>query len=280
MTTVNITSTPPLLTGLTATAVIRGVDLKWDDLLDDSYNSASIYRSDTDVLSNSVKIGTAKDATQYLDNTVNSNQTYYYWVRAVNIYGFENGDYEPAGPTGVSVTTSQAGTLDIVDRSVTDYTSNSSEAQALYTASGDFEADIYKLTLDYTTPAANVLDYLIEFDMSIYLATPLNSIDPANSGTITSTFINFRIDNITDNTNVIQVSQNFWETEYNNPGYTINNNKAGFIYWRHIMETPLALKLYRMTMDVTWLVTGETSSPATASLSAESRTMAIKPYKK
>lgn len=81
-----ITPTPihigPLF-NLFASGGFKFVFLEWEGTNQNGYSYTEIHRSSTDNLANAILVGTSL-APLFADVSVNSNQTYYYWVRAVS----------------------------------------------------------------------------------------------------------------------------------------------------------------------------------------------------
>lgn len=90
------------LTNLTANGGFKIVFLNWDGENQYGYSYTEIFRADTDNLANSILVGTAL-ASLFVDASVNSNQTYYYWVRAVSTSGHKTAFNATAGTAATTV---------------------------------------------------------------------------------------------------------------------------------------------------------------------------------
>lgn len=90
------------LTNLTANGGFKIVFLNWDGENQYGYAYTEIFRADTDNLANSILVGTAL-ASLFVDASVNSNQTYYYWVRAVSTSGHKTAFNATAGTSATTV---------------------------------------------------------------------------------------------------------------------------------------------------------------------------------
>jgi fibronectin type 3 domain-containing protein len=124
--------TPPAVpTGLVATAGNLQVSLDWNDTNDADLYGYNVYRSETSG-SNYSKIGSLVTSSDYLDDTVTSDEEYYYVVTAVdtsfNESGYSNEDsatpYDatpPAPPSALSATAGDGTvSLDWLDNSEDD----------------------------------------------------------------------------------------------------------------------------------------------------------------
>lgn len=82
-----VLSTAPTPENLTATATFRSVFLEWELVDYQNHGGVEIWRNGTDNLGTAVKIGQTT-ANLYVDGSVQSGVSYYYWVRAF----LESGD--------------------------------------------------------------------------------------------------------------------------------------------------------------------------------------------
>lgn len=122
--------TVPTLTNLTATAGVKSIVLEWNDSFESDLGSVSIYRGIFNDTLFATKIGTAQLSSQYTDSAAVSGTTYYYWIRAINVFGQENGDYTPTtigSPLGtpVSATAALVATDDVSFTTSTGYAAGS-----------------------------------------------------------------------------------------------------------------------------------------------------------
>lgn len=117
-------------TGLTATPTVQRTHLLWSPPPDADYDYAEVWASATNDRTTATRIGTG--AFSFLHDNLGVNQTWYYWVRAVDTSGNLSTDYFPPSATaGIAATTGQldnqyisalsadkitAGTLDVVVR--------------------------------------------------------------------------------------------------------------------------------------------------------------------
>lgn len=99
---------------LTATPIIRGVQLNWINAPNVGIAAVEIWRSTTASFSGAVHIAdTAAYATTYRDQDATSATTYWYWIRCRDIAG-NVGAFDPSSSgAGVSTTTRQVQTADI-----------------------------------------------------------------------------------------------------------------------------------------------------------------------
>lgn len=93
---------PPAPTGLTAVATLTNVFLSWNGAAYSNHAYTEVWRSETNVLGNAVRVGTAIGS--LYNDAVRENTTYYYWIRFVsmaNVIGPYN------STNGTQVTTGQ-----------------------------------------------------------------------------------------------------------------------------------------------------------------------------
>ena len=91
--------TPTQPTGFTATGLYEDVQLQWDNPTYNGHAFTSIFRSSTDDFGTAVKI--QESTFRVADDTVATGQTFYYWIRHVNVLG-ESG---PVNATAGTVAT-------------------------------------------------------------------------------------------------------------------------------------------------------------------------------
>ena len=106
-----IRSTPPAPTGLTATGAFKTVILSWN--LENYINHAyvEVYRSDVNNRASSTLVGTTT-ANVFNDPNVTVGETYYYWIRAVNIET-ASGPFNSADLAGTSASLLKIGNVDL-----------------------------------------------------------------------------------------------------------------------------------------------------------------------
>ena len=99
------TTSPAAPTGLTVTATAGNgaISLDWNDNGEPDMNGYSVYRSTTSGIGYARLNGTILTSSNYTDNSVSNGITYYYIVRAVDIYSNESansGEVSAATGTG------------------------------------------------------------------------------------------------------------------------------------------------------------------------------------
>jgi len=108
--------TPPVPTGLVATAAIQSIILEWDDPRK-KYNAHSfteVWRNSANNLATAIEIGSST-TTLYADNVGLSATQKWYWIRHVN----EAGAPGPFIPQPVSANTGKVGNSDLSDALIT-----------------------------------------------------------------------------------------------------------------------------------------------------------------
>lgn len=112
----NLAITPvsaPTISGLAATATLKGVLLTWDALQDTTLFAVEIWASSTNDRATATLLTTVT-SNYYLHTGLASGLTRYYWVRAKNTYGRTDGAWTPVSSTaGVSATTLMTQTADL-----------------------------------------------------------------------------------------------------------------------------------------------------------------------
>lgn len=95
-------TTPPALTGFTATGNFFTILLKWDMAAYDYFSYVEVWRSGTEDFGDAVLIG-ASPGNIYLDTppATNASQTFWYWVRSISLANV-------AGPYSTSASASTA----------------------------------------------------------------------------------------------------------------------------------------------------------------------------
>jgi hypothetical protein len=94
MATLAITATPaPTLTNLRAEGIYGGIQLTWDIPSDDTYYSTQVWGSQTNDRSTALLLGEVTSSNWIYRTGL--GETWYFWVRSVNIYGRADGAWEP-----------------------------------------------------------------------------------------------------------------------------------------------------------------------------------------
>lgn len=105
----------PTLTAPTANASMRSNTITWTVPDDPTYAGAEIWRSTTNDRTTATKIANVRGTNVYTDaDSIDPTLTYYYWIRAVNIYGRADGPWT----TAVSAKSKLATSLDIAASAV------------------------------------------------------------------------------------------------------------------------------------------------------------------
>lgn len=112
----NLAITPvaaPTITGLVATATLKGILLTWDALQNATLFAVEVWSSTTNNRASATLLTTVTN-NYYLHTGLASGLTRYYWVRAKNTYGRTDGAWTPVSSTaGVSATTLMTQTADL-----------------------------------------------------------------------------------------------------------------------------------------------------------------------
>lgn len=132
----------PTITGLAATATLKGILVTWDALNDTTLFGVEVWSSATNDRSTATLLATVT-ANYYLHTGLASNMTRYYWVRAKNIHMRTDGAWTPVSSTaGVSATTLLTGTSDIASNAVTGVTNVQSVSTINQTAYATWESPL------------------------------------------------------------------------------------------------------------------------------------------
>lgn len=112
----NLNITPvvaPTVTGLAATATLKGILLTWTALQDATLFAVEVWSSATNDRTAATLLATVTN-NYFLHTGLDSGTTVYYWVRSKNTYGRTDGAWTPVSSTaGVSATTLLAQTEDL-----------------------------------------------------------------------------------------------------------------------------------------------------------------------
>lgn len=148
----NLAITPvaaPTLTGLSATATMKGVLIAWDALQNATLFAVEIWVSATNNRAAATLLATVT-SNYYLHTGLASNVANYYWVRAKNTFGRTDGAWEPVSATaGVLATTLLAQTEDLNPNAATSVVLAQSSAALTQTAYGVNET-VFRYTWDGT----------------------------------------------------------------------------------------------------------------------------------
>ncbi|WP_025041035.1 hypothetical protein [Nitrosospira briensis] len=107
----------PTLDGLTATPALKSNLLKWSALNDPRLFGAEVWASKTNDRASASRLATVYDNSF---THANDGETWYYWIRAVSIYGRSDGEWFPLSATaGVSSTALLVQTTDMALNAVT-----------------------------------------------------------------------------------------------------------------------------------------------------------------
>ena len=134
---------PAAPTGLTATAGIQGIFLKWAYNTETDMSHYEIWRNTSDDSSTATKIGQIK-TNLYWDSGLTAGTTYYYWIKAVDHLGNTSGFNATAGTSAVprnvetaDVTNAAITTTKIADLAVTNAKINDLDAVKITTGTLD-----------------------------------------------------------------------------------------------------------------------------------------------
>lgn len=94
----------PAVQNFRATVSLGIVTLSWDDITEEGYFSTVIYRSTTNDRTTAVAIDTAQESSQFTDNGLTSEVTYYYWALTSDIEGKVNSAWSSDVNAGLPVT--------------------------------------------------------------------------------------------------------------------------------------------------------------------------------
>ncbi len=99
MTAYNITAkVAPTLTTLAVYNTLGGANLEWDATFDNGWGT-EIWFASTNDRSTATLVTTVKSANTYFWQD-DSGATGYFWIRAINEFGYSNGAWEPTSSTG------------------------------------------------------------------------------------------------------------------------------------------------------------------------------------
>lgn len=128
----------PSLSGLAATAALRGNLLTWTASSDAILFGAEVWASQTNDRTTASKVATVFDNT-FMHLTA-AGALWYYWIRGVSIYGRSDGAWFPVSSTaGISSTSLLAQTADIAAYAVTSVSLSQAITAQSQTAYGTWE---------------------------------------------------------------------------------------------------------------------------------------------
>ena len=113
-TLVGDTTPPNAPTGLTATSIIDGITLEWNDNTDDDFDHYELYRNTVNNSGTSTKINICMTSKFTDSGDITVGNTYYYWLKAVDHHGNISGF-----STGANAIVGQAEEGDIADFAIT-----------------------------------------------------------------------------------------------------------------------------------------------------------------